>query len=174
MRSAYEQLEKVGLGPTLEKAERDSGLRLPDDVAALVGSRTVVAFGGDRDQAGFGAVSTTDDPAGARRAADKILRKLGEDSSLTVRSTADGTVLANSPAYADELTGDGTLGEQQLFKDTLPDLDSATAVVYVDVRKVAELSGERVPDEGKAVSSFGLTVSTSGDGSGIHPRLVAG
>ena len=74
---------------------------------------------------------------------------------------------------ADQLTADGTLGQQQLFKDTLPDVDSATAVVYVDVRKVAELSGERVPEEGKAVASFGLTVSTSGDDSGIHLRLVA-
>jgi hypothetical protein len=173
VRSAYEQLDKIGLGSTLEKAEQDSGLKLPDDVAALVGSATVVAFGGTRDEGGFGVVSTTDDQAGARRAADKILRKLDEDSSLTVRSTPDGTVLASSAAYADQLTANGTLGEQQLFKDTLPDVDSATAVVYVDVRKVAELSGEQVPEEGKAVASFGLTVSTSGDDSGIHLRLVA-
>jgi hypothetical protein len=155
VRSAYEQLEKVGLGSTLEKAAQDSGLRLPDDVAALVGSATVVAFGGTREDGGFGVVSTTDDPAGARRVVDKILRKVDEDSSLTVRNTPDGTVLATSPEYADQLTGDGTLGEQQLFKDTLPDLDSATAVVYVDVRRVAELSDRQLPDEGKAVSRSG-------------------
>jgi hypothetical protein len=41
------------------------------------------------------------------------------------------------------------------------------------VRKMAELSGKQVPAEGKAVASFGLTVSTSGDDSGIHLRLVA-
>jgi hypothetical protein len=174
VRSAYAQLEQVGLGSVLEKAEGESGLRLPDDVAALVGSSTVFAAGGTRDEDGFGMVSTTDDPAGARRAAEKLVRKLDPDSSLSVVSTPDGTVVASSASYADRLTGDGGLGEQQLFKDTLPDLDSATAVVYVDVRKVAELSGRQVPAEAAAVRSFGLTASTSGADSGIHLRLVAG
>jgi hypothetical protein len=105
---------------------------------------------------------------------DKILRKVDEDDPLTMRTTPDGVVLATPAAYADQLTGQGTLGEQQLFNDALPDVDGATAVVFVDVRRVAEIYGRPVPEEGKAVSAFGLTVSTSGDESGIHMRLVAG
>jgi hypothetical protein len=174
VRSAYEQLDKVGLTRVLEKAERDSGLRLPDDVAALVGSSTVVALGGTGDQRGLGLVSTTDDQAAARRAADTLLRKVDPDSALTVRSTADGTVLASSAAYADQLTADGGLGRQQLFTDSLPDLDSATVVVYVDLRKVADISRDALPPQVAPLRSVGLTASSSGDGSDIHLRLVAG
>jgi hypothetical protein len=174
VRSAYDQLKKAGLTRLLDRAERDSGLRLPDDVAALVGSGTIVAFGGTGDRSGLGLVSTTDDPAGARRAADQILRKIDSDSSLTVRSTAEGTVLANSPEYADQLTGDGGLGDEQLFRQTLPDLDGATAVVYVDLRRAADISGDELPAEIAALRSVGLTASTSGADSGVHIRLVAG
>ena len=174
VRTAYDQLEEAGLSRMLDKAERDSGLRLPDDVAALVGSSTVVAFGGTGDQRGLGLVSTTDDPASARRAADTLLRKVDPDSTLTVRSTADGTVLASSAAYADQLTADGGLGRQQLFTDSLPDLDRATAVVYVDLQKAADISGDELPSEVAALRSVGLTASSTGDESDVHLRLVAG
>jgi len=174
VRTAYDQLEEAGLSRMLDKAERDSGLRLPDDVAALVGSSTVVAFGGTGDQRGLGLVSTTDDPASARRAADTLLRKVDPDSTLTVRSTADGTVLASSAAYADQLTADGGLGRQQLFTDSLPDLDRATAVVYVDLQKAADISGDELPSQVAALRSVGLTASSTGDESDVHLRLVAG
>ena len=174
VRTAYDQLEEAGLSRMLDKVEQDSGLRLPDDVAALVGSSTVVAFGGTGDQRGLGLVSTTDDPASARRAADTLLRKVDPDSTLTVRSTADGTVLASSAAYADQLTADGGLGRQQLFTDSLPDLDRATAVVYVDLQKAADISGDELPSQVAALRSVGLTASSTGDESDVHLRLVAG
>ena len=174
VRTAYDQLEEAGLSRMLDKAERDSGLRLPDDVAALVGSSTVVALGGTDDRRGLGLVSTTDDPASARRAADTLLRKVDPDSTLTVRSTADGTVLASSAAYADQLTADGGLGRQQLFTDSLPDLDRATAVVYVDLQKAADISGDELPSQVAALRSVGLTASSTGDESDVHLRLVAG
>jgi len=134
----------------------------------------VVALGGTDDQRGLGLVSTTDDPASARRAADTLLRKVDPDSTLTVRSTADGTVLASSAAYADQLTADGGLGRQQLFTDSLPDLDRATAVVYVDLQKAADISGDELPSEVAALRSVGLTASSTGDESDVHLRLVAG
>ena len=174
VRTVYDQLEEAGLSRMLDKVEQDSGLRLPDDVAALAGSSTVVALGGTDDRRGLGLVSTTDDPASARRAADTLLRKVDPDSTLTVRSTADGTVLASSAAYADQLTADGGLGRQQLFTDSLPDLDRATAVVYVDLQKAADISGDELPSEVAALRSVGLTASSTGDESDVHLRLVAG
>jgi hypothetical protein len=99
---------------------------------------------------------------------------MNPDSALTVRSTADGTVLASSAAYADQLTADGGLGREQLFTDSLPDLDSATAVVYVDLKKVTDISGDELPRQVEALRSIGLTASSSGDETGIHLRLVAG
>lgn len=172
VRSVYTELEKAGLGSRLEKLERDSGLTLPDDIAALVGRDTVIAVGGTHDEPALGAVTTTDDPAGARRAADAILTKSGSDVSLTVRPTADGTVLASSPAYADQLVATGALGQQDPFRAALPDVATATAVVYVDVQKAAALSGDELPAAYRSVRSFGLTASTSGSDSTVHLRLT--
>ena len=174
VRSAYEQLDRAGLSRILDKAERDSGLRLPDDLAALVGSSTVVALGGSSDRTGLGMVSTADDQAAARRAADKLLRKIDPGIALTVRSTANGTVLASSAEYADQLAAVGGLGRQQLFTDSLPDLDRATAVVYVDLRKIVYISGEDLPPEVAALRSVGLTAASVGDETDLHLRLVAG
>jgi len=68
----------------------------------------------------------------------------------------------------------GGLGRQQLFTDSLPDLDRATAVVYVDLQKAADISGDELPSQVAALRSVGLTASSTGDESDIHLRLVAG
>jgi hypothetical protein len=38
----------------------------------------------------------------------------------------------------------------------------------------ADISGDELPTEVKALRSFGLTASTPGEESGVHIRLVAG
>lgn len=174
VRTAYTQLEKVGLGRQLDRAGKDLGLRLPEDVAALVGSSTVLAMGGTEDDPQFGLVSRTDDPAAAKRAAETLRSKIDGSGDVTVHSTPDGTVLASSAAYADALTGNGTLGQQDGFTEALPDLDDATAVVYVDLRKAATLSGEELPRQAGSLRAFGITAHTSGAESTIHLRLTAG
>jgi hypothetical protein len=57
---------------------------------------------------------------------------------------------------------------------SLPDVDSATAAVYVDLRKVADISGDELPAQVEALRSVGLTASSSGDETAVHLRLVAG
>jgi hypothetical protein len=174
VRTAYAQLDKVGLGKQLDRAESDLGIRLPDDIAALVGSSTVLAMGGTSDDPQFGLVSKTDDPEGAKRAAATLRNKIDGSGDVTVHSTPDGTVLATSAAYADALTGSGSLGEQDGFTAALPDLKGATAVIYVDLRKVADLAGEELPKQAGSLRAFGLTATTSGTESTIHLRLTTG
>jgi hypothetical protein len=178
VRSAYEQLDKAGLNRYLERAERDSGLRFPDDIAALVGSRTVFAVGPAGDEMGIGIVSTTDDKAGAARAADTLLSKLGPHDRLTVRTEGGGVVLASSEAYADRLDSPAavgqSLGRQELFTATMPDVGSATTAAYVNFEQRAEVADEPLPDEAKALRSFGLTAANTKDGTTLHLRLVAG
>ena len=174
VRSTYGQLEKAGLGRQLRRAEQESGLDLPGDLAALVGSRTVLALGGTEDDPHVGLVSTTPDPEAARRAAETLLSKIDPDTELTVRSDGAGTVLASSGAYADAITGKGELGKQPNFTAALPDLATATAAVYVDLTRVSDISGEELPKAASTLRSFGLTVSTAGDTSTLHFRLVAG
>jgi len=173
IRSGYEQLEKGGLGEQLSEVEDDLGLQLPEDVAALVGTSTVMAMGGSSDQPGFGLVSKTDDVETAKQAAAALRRKLDGIGDVTVRSTADGVVLASSAAYADALGGSGALSEQDAFRAALPDLHSATAVLYVDLRRLAALNDEELPEEAGSVHAFGLTASTEGAETMIRIRLTA-
>lgn len=180
VRSAWEQAGKAGLGSQLSRAEQELDLELPDDLAALVGSSTVFAAGDDGSgDTGFGLVSTTDDPAGAKRAADVLIRKLDRNASLAVKSTDDGTVLASSEQYATLLAGplppgSTALSGDELFRAALPDLDSATAVVYLNVERTAKFADEEVPKEASGMRAFGLTASSSGGESTVHLRLVAG
>jgi hypothetical protein len=174
VRSTYTQLEKAGLGKVLSDAEEDSGLDLPDDIAALVGTRTVVALGGEDEAPEFGLVSSTPDEAGARRAAEKVGDQIDPDAELTIRTEGGESVVASSPEWADALTGDGDLGTQPDFAKALPDVDKANAVVYVDLRRVASVTGEDLPAAAGTLRAFGLTAATDGDVNTLHFRLVAG
>jgi hypothetical protein len=174
VRQAYDQVGTAGLGRTLQRLEEETGLELPEDVAALVGSSTVLAVGGGADEPEVGLVSRTGDPERARGAAEKVLRKLDPGRSVTVRPTADGTVLASSAAYADRLTAAGTLGRAELVRAALPDLDAAQLAVYVDARRVAEVGGEPLPAEVSGLRAVGLTATGSGDVSTVRVRVVVG
>lgn len=174
VRQAYRQLETAGLEDELDSAARDAGLRLPDDLVALAGSSTVLAVGGTESQPDVGTVSRTGDPDRARQAAEKVLAQLHGSQSVTMRSVPDGTVLASSAQYADKLTASGALGESEQFKAALPDLDKAQVAVYVDIRRAAELAAEPLPDSTRALRSFGITATSSGDSSTVRMRLVVG
>ena len=175
VRKAYAQAETAGLGDQLRDAQESTGLDLPEDVAALVGSSTVIAVRGTEGEPKIGAICNTSDPERARRAADRLLVKIDEPmSGLTVSSTAAGTVLASSSAYADRLASPGNLGEQEQVRAVLPELDKAQAALYVDIRKAAALAGESLPESSRALRAFGLTSSGSGDTSTLRLRLLVG
>ncbi len=174
VRQAYRQAEAAGLGRTLRRLEEDTGLDLPDDVAAMVGSSTVLAVGGGTDDPQVGLVAKTGDPERARVAAEKVFRELGVGQSVTARSTADGSVIASSSAYADRLTAEGKLGSTELVRSALPDLDKAQLAVYVDARRLAEVVGEPLPEEARALRAVGLTATSSGDVSTVRVRVVVG
>jgi hypothetical protein len=174
VRSFHDQLDKAGMGESVSSAEEDLGLTLPDDIAALVGSQTVLAVGPGTDEPEVGMVSRTDDPDAARRAAEKIMAKVDPGSSVTVRSTADGTVLASTPGYADKLAASGTLGQQENFTAALPELDGAKFALYVDVQKAIALGDEEAPASAKAVKAFGITAASDGDTTTVHFRLLVG
>jgi Protein of unknown function (DUF3352) len=172
VRRAYRQLDQAGLHDELTSMENNSGLKLPDDVAALVGSSTVLAVGGNSDQPDFGVISRTDDTDRAKTAAERLSAKLGVTDAITVRPVADGTVLASSSDYADKLAASGGLGDSELFRATMPDLNGAQFAVYVDLQQTAKLGGAPLSGAGSELRAFGLTVSTQGDTSTMHLRLV--
>ncbi|HYT09316.1 MAG TPA: DUF3352 domain-containing protein [Mycobacteriales bacterium] len=174
VRSAYGQLKKAGLGDMLAEAEKDTGLAFPDDLAGLLGTSTVLAASGSGDKPELGLIARTTDPDRARRAAEKLLRKLDGSQSLAAKRTPDGTVLASSVTYAERLAAAGRLGQQEQFKAALPELDRAQVAAYVDLRRSAEMGGEPLPDSTRALRSLGLIGYSSGDSSTVRMRVVVG
>jgi Protein of unknown function (DUF3352) len=172
--SAYKQLQDAGLTEELQSLEKETGLDLPADVMALVGSSTVLAVGGSKDDMGLGLISKTDDPARARVAAARLLKAIGSPDNIAVKSTSDGTVIANSSSYADKLAVPGTLGDSEQFRTTLPELDSAQIALYVDVHRLAEVGGDSIPDSAAALRSVGLTANVGSDSFNEHFRVVVG
>ncbi len=174
IRSLYSVLTK-GLGARaagpLTSFQTQTGLALPGDLAALVGSQTVFALGGP-NLSSLGLLTSTADPAQAAAAAAKINSTL-TGGGLIVRQTAHGLVIASSDQYAAALQHGGSLGAQRLYRTAVPDAGRAAAVVYLDLGRILAKQGTASPDV-KALKAFGLTASVDGGTATLRMRLVVG
>jgi hypothetical protein len=150
--------------------ERETGLSLPADLKVLFGRD--MAFGIDEQDVAenprLGVRATTD----AARA-EEVLRKLVESldssgsASVVTRRTPDGYVAATTESYADELSKDGSLGEDSGFKAALPDLEKADFAAYADVDKIVAAQGTSIRVDKaqiEAVDGVGITLTGDGDG----------
>jgi hypothetical protein len=158
------------LGP-LTSFQEKSGLTLPGDLMALVGSKTIFALGGP-DLTSIGLLTSTTDPARAAAAAAKLNNAIA-GGGLIVRQSAHGLVIASSDQYATSLQQRGSLGAQSQFRTAVPDAGKAAAVVYVDLDRVLAKQGNATPDE-KALKAFGLSASVDGSTATLRVRLVVG
>ncbi len=174
IRRAYAYLQQTGLTNQLQSLQSRLGITLPDDLATLVGSSTVIAIGGAPHQVDIGMISGTTDSNRAETIANQLLAALHATASVTVRSGANGTVLASSPSYADKLAGSGGLGNSAQFRDAMPDLNSAQFALYVDLQRITELGSSSLPAQVAALRAVGLTVSASGGIATLHLKLVVG
>ncbi len=174
IRSLYSVLRR-GLGARaagpLTSFETQSGLTLPGDLVALVGSKTVFALGGP-DLSSLGLLAITTDRTHAAAAAAKVNSTL-TGGALVVRQTAHGLVIASSDQYAAALQHGGSLGAQSLYRTAVPDAGHAAAVVYLDLGRIIAKQGNASPDV-KALKAFGLTASVDGGTATLRMRLVVG
>src|SRR6266498_1174291 len=176
VRQAYDAMKKAGLAEELDDALRGYDLRVPDDLAILVGSQTVVAVAGDANNPVFGVVTKTSDPARAKTVAERLLSKADSDVTVVQQRTPDGLALASSQDYLSKLVaGQGGLGNSDRFRKAVPDAGSSQYVIYVDVQRVIALAGEEdVPADVRPVQSVGFTASSQGDTSTMHLRVIVG
>lgn len=166
----------------LADAERELGIEVPEDVAALLGDNLVAALdGGDSPTVQVGARLTTD-VTRAERVLDALASAGGDDFAVARKRVGDdGLVVASTKAQAERLAATGTLGESAAFRAALPDLEDADLALWVDVKGVvAALFGGAgaapdSPDENlEPVDGIGVTVSSRDEGSGsFRFRLVA-
>jgi hypothetical protein len=122
-------------------------------------------------------VTTTDPPR-----ADSLIGRLIGDVAGQVpgvdvvhRATADGYVVASSPAQADRLTqpsGGKRLRDLDAFRRALPDVNGARFALWVDPQTVLSGLGRGGADL-TSIAGFGLTATSDGAGNGsFRARLV--
>ena len=152
----------------------DFGVSLPDDLRTLLGEQTLAAVLGEED---FGLRARTRDVDAAYRTAEDLARRvLGDDPSSGLRRLDDGIAVGSTPEALEAISGsDGGLGKSEVFTTAVPDADRAGAVVYVDIARAIEVSGEDLGEDAQdaaALQSFGLTSSGDRSDGAFRMRLT--
>ncbi|WP_344949556.1 DUF3352 domain-containing protein [Sphaerisporangium flaviroseum] len=164
------------------RAQQSYGIALPADLVTLLGKNLTVAVdeqGLDGDLPNVGAVLTTD-PAKAQEVVAKLERFVADSGTAApqiAKVAADGKlVLASSQDYAGRLAADGTLGDSETFAQAIPDADSATAALFVDLDKLEKYYLRSVSGEERAnlqtLRAVGLSASQSGDTTSFSLRVL--
>ncbi len=177
--------------------EKQTGVRLPDDVATLLGDSFSISVGGDAPASIEKVTSPADVPAGylvrgddakIKDLVDRIQKTTGvrlSDLPATFDTAAGKAVLATNPDYAKELLGNGSLGDSDTFKDVVPHADGSPFVFYLSLDNgwsktladAARKSGDKDEREFAAdLAAFrALGASAWTDGSTTHSlvRLTA-
>jgi len=166
------------LSGALPEARERTGLKLTEDLEALLGQRAALALaqpdGSGRPVARLRAQS---DAAGLGAALDRLLR-FTDASGLPLerREVAGGYVLATDRAQADAMTRDGGLGDTDAFRDAVPDADGASAVAYVDVERLLATYAKDVDGDLAAtlrpLRAVGVSTAATHDGTTTRLRVT--
>ena len=164
------------LDDAVASLEHDYGIRVPDDIAVLLGDNLVVALDGTKSDAIEVGARVSTDVAKAQAVLDKVeaaLRDTGGDFPVVRREAGGDLVIASTDRQAGKLAASGTLGQVPAFQRALPDLGDADVAVWVDPAELIDaLFGDFGGDDGgspdpnlEPIDGIGVTVS-SGKGDG--------
>lgn len=155
----------------LDQLESEYGIKLPDDLKALLGSSLTIAMpaqelGSDIPTIGAKVVSSN-----AQRA-DEVIGTIEDlaDASGTVTRKVEGNKLfvATTPDYVGALQSGGKLGDSDAFKAAVTDVGQAHMAVFVDMDKLGSQLAKEADGDAKAVieamKSIGISASFMGEG----------
>jgi hypothetical protein len=164
--STLDALRANGAGAQIDQSiaglQELYGLKLPDDLYALLGTRISLMLAGpgtDGDpEVGVRAVSDAPRLTQIITVLSDVLRQQGIPA--TAQRTGDGWVLGTSAALAEELKRQGGLGRTPGFQAAVPDAGQASFVAYADCAGLATAYRDRMdPDTAsvlKALDVVGL------------------
>ncbi|MET1062598.1 MAG: hypothetical protein ABWX71_06855 [Aeromicrobium sp.] len=178
----------------IDQIERETGLRLPEDLETLFGDTLTLAvgarnveqlptFGGPGDLSTLDvALSLTSDRAQALDLVQR-LADLAADVGipLVTAATDRGAVLATNQDAADAVSDpDGTLGERDTFTEVVPDAEGSSSGLFVDIGAIIDALQQADPpddlakdlEEASDLSAFGLSVGEDDDHSTLRLRLA--
>ena len=159
----------------LEQIEAETGLALPDDVETLFGDSAALALGSDFDpDAVFGssdgsdipvAVKIDGDPDDIETVLDKLRTQLAPDESLVFDTDTEGDTVVVGPNadFRQKVLDDGGLGDDEVFKDVVREVDNASAVLFVNINELEDIIAELVGDDEEfldnvePISGFGIS-----------------
>lgn len=160
----------------ITQAQQQFGLVLPDDLATLLGESVTVAVdseGLDGNMPNAGAVLATD-PAKAGEVLTKVEQALavaGQPLQLA-KAPGDGKlVVATNQDYANKLAEAGTLKDSETFQTAVPNADTASFGLFVDLDKIENLYLQGMKDEDKANLQVLRAVGMSGGYSGSEANF---
>ena len=167
-----------------------TGLDLPADAETLAGDSAALSLGSDFDPDVFFssedgsdipvAVKIQGDPDEIEKVLDKLRDMAGPQANV-LESDANGDTIVIGPNsdYRSEVLKDGSLGDDDVFKDVVREADEAQTVLFVNVNDfedaIADAMGDgdgEFLDNLKPVSGFGVTGWVDGDTSHAVVRLT--
>jgi hypothetical protein len=158
--------------------QAQTGLKLPEDLEALLGQRMALAVAGPGGSGGpVAGLRAQSDAAGLGEALDRLLR-FTDSSGLPLerRDVPGGYVLATDRTQAEAMTRDGGLGDSDAFRGAVPDADHASVVAYVDVQRLLTSYGWGVDGDLAAglrpLRAVGLAMTATGDGTTARLRIT--
>lgn len=174
----WSDLSKGLPSETLAEVRSVTGLRLPEDLEALLGQTFAVAMAGETgDEPQIGIRGTSSSPR-LQAALEAVTGFAGTQGlPLEQRTVPGGYVLATASGQADAMVRGGDLGSSEQFRRAVPDADSAAVVVYVDLTRIRQLAGSSMDAESAAsLEAFGaLGFRAGSDGAGrtsVQVRLT--
>lgn len=169
------------IAPTLESIRQETGLKLPEDLATLLGRSAVLALGsvpsgGNVPEIGLRSRPT--DPGAGRKIAEEIAalaHSAGNGVAVETRQAGTDVILAVGQGYAAKLAAGGKLGNSKMFRTAMGDLpDKVSMAAFVDLGTVLRDVPRNGADDLSHLRAFGMSVRQDGGSSRLRIRLVAG
>jgi len=171
---------------SLEDAEQETGLKLPEDLQTLLGRAITISLGADAPASLDDVDEPADVPAGLVIHGDgakirAIIATVEEhvgmhlsDIPLVVDGSDDKAVIATARDYADALLQGGKLGTDDGFRAAVPNAARSTGILFVDFDSAWRDSlvamaggegphGEELAANSKPLRSLGLSSWRDGD-----------
>jgi hypothetical protein len=164
------------LDSMLDDIEAETGLVLPDDIEALFGDSAALALGADFDpEALFESSDGSDvpialkvdgDPEEVEAVLEKLREQFPEEETLVFDTDAEGDTIVIGPNddFRKEVLDKGGLGDNDVFKDVVREVDDASVVLFVNVNELEDLIAEGMGesddeffDNVKPISGFGIS-----------------
>jgi hypothetical protein len=153
----------------IDEIERETGFKLPEDLATLFGDSLTLAIGGDNLETlpsmsgpdAFSSLNIALALKSDKAAALDLVKRIASAASgagipLVADETDDGAVLATNQDAADEIADpDGSLSDEKAFKSVFPDGDSSYGGFYLNIGAILDkvLKADPPADVRKGIKS---------------------